>query len=159
MSDKTAGVHGIGFVACTRVRHPWDLVFEEDLPEYGEFMKAKKTHAFRERKRFELRARARASRTLRKYGYCEADVWTGEEARIAGRLLDGLRGVAIQQQQRLKNLGYFPDADTWLWGDSNPDIVGELSRQVRELAEGDAVRQKAYEFVAERLLDLSLIHI
>ena len=67
-------------------------------------MKAKKTPAFRERKRFELRARARASRTLRKYGYCEADVWTGEEARIAGRLLDGLRGVAIQQQQRLNQL-------------------------------------------------------
>ena len=153
LSDKTAGVHGIGFVACTRVRHPWDLVFEEDLPEYGEFMKAKRTPAFRERKRFELRARARASRTLRKYGYCEADVWTEEEARIAGHLLDGLRSVAGQQEKRLKQVGYFPDADTWLWGDAKVDFVGELSRQVRELADGDEVMQKAYESVAERLLD------
>ena len=37
LSDKTAGVPGIGFVACTRVRHPWDLVFEEDLPAYDHF--------------------------------------------------------------------------------------------------------------------------
>jgi len=33
LSAKTAAVPGIGFVACTRVRHPWDLIFEEDLPE------------------------------------------------------------------------------------------------------------------------------
>ena len=32
LSDRTAGIPGIGFVACTRVRHPWNLVFEEDLP-------------------------------------------------------------------------------------------------------------------------------
>ena len=28
LSERTAGVAGIGFLACTRVRHPWDLVFE-----------------------------------------------------------------------------------------------------------------------------------
>ena len=53
LSERTAGVAGIGFVACTRVRHPWDLVFEEDLPEYEHFMKARRTPAFRERRRFE----------------------------------------------------------------------------------------------------------
>ena len=26
LSDRTAAVPGIGFVACTRVRHPWDIV-------------------------------------------------------------------------------------------------------------------------------------
>ena len=33
LSSRTAAVPGIGFVAITRVRHPWDLVFEEDLPD------------------------------------------------------------------------------------------------------------------------------
>ena len=33
LTKKTAGIPGIGFVACTRVRHPWHMVFEEDLPE------------------------------------------------------------------------------------------------------------------------------
>ena len=71
LSERTAGVPGIAFVAVTRVRHPWDIVFEEDLPALEHFMKARKTPAFRERQRFELRQLARASRTVRKYGYCE----------------------------------------------------------------------------------------
>ena len=33
LSERTAKVPGIGFVAVTRVKHPWDLVFEEDLPD------------------------------------------------------------------------------------------------------------------------------
>ena len=76
LSDRTAALPGIGFVACTRVRHPWDMVFEEPLPDYGHFMKARRAQAFRERRRFELKAEARASGTLRRYGYCEGDVWT-----------------------------------------------------------------------------------
>ena len=87
LSAKTAAVPGIGFVACTRVRHPWDLIFEEDLPEYEEFMKARRTPAFRERQRFELKMDACASRTLRKYGYCDADVWSQEEREVAAALL------------------------------------------------------------------------
>ena len=31
LSDGTAGVPGIAFVAVTCVRHPWDIVFEKDL--------------------------------------------------------------------------------------------------------------------------------
>ena len=66
LTKKTAGIPGIGFVACTRVRHPWHMVFEEDLLEYEHFMMARRTPAFRERKRFELRQEANASRTLRR---------------------------------------------------------------------------------------------
>ena len=83
---------GIGFVACTRVRHPWDLVFEEDLPEYEHFMKARRTPAFRARRRFELRQEARASRTLRRYGYCEADLWTASQADRLREVKQGHRG-------------------------------------------------------------------
>ena len=81
LSDRTAAVPGIGFVACTRVRHPWHLVFEEDLPEYQQFMKARRTRAFRERRRFELRQEARASRTLRRYGYCDCLLYTSPSPR------------------------------------------------------------------------------
>ena len=115
LSDRTAAVPGIGFVACTRVRHPWHLVFEEDLPEYEQFMKARRTRAFRERRRFELRQEARASSTLRKYGYCEADLWTAEEQAAAEALLGGLKTSAREQKARLEGTGRHVDADTWLW--------------------------------------------
>ena len=42
--------------------------------------------AFRNRRRFELKLEAQASRTLRKYGFCEEDVWTEEEKAIAEKL-------------------------------------------------------------------------
>ena len=57
-------------------------------------MQAPRSLAFRERKRFELRQEAKASRTLRRYGFCEADVWTEEEADVAQELLRGLRVAA-----------------------------------------------------------------
>eukprot|EP00959_Pyramimonas_sp_CCMP1952_P042518 888897-Pyramimonas_sp.AAC.1 len=79
LSARTAGAPGIGFVACTRVRHPWDVVFEEDLPEYEAFMRVRRTRAFRERRRYELRCEARASRTLRRCGCCRADAWAPVE--------------------------------------------------------------------------------
>mgnify|MGYP005697901649 FL=1 len=111
LSERTAAVSGLGFVACTRVRHPWSIVFEEDLPEYGAFMKARRTLAFRERKRFELRQEAKASRTLRKYGFCEADIWTREEAAVALELLRGLTIAAEEQKQRLPGQGQRLDSD------------------------------------------------
>ena len=116
LSAKTAAVPGIGFVACTRVRHPWDLIFEEDLPEYEEFMKARRTPAFRERRRFELKMEACASRTLRKYGYCDADVWSKEEREVATALLSGLGTTAAEKRERLKNQGRVVDFHVALGG-------------------------------------------
>ena len=153
LSERTAGIPGIGFVACTRVRHPWDLVFEEDLPEYEHFMKARRTPAFRERRRFELRQEARASRTLRRYGYCEADLWTAEERTAADELLRGLKVLAAEQRERLRNNGKSVDSDTYLWGGAEPDYEGELAAEVVRLAAGDGARKKVLERVAERLLD------
>ena len=68
LSERTAKVPGIGFVAITRVRHPWHLVFEADLPEYRHFMVGRRKPAFRARRHFEVRQEAKASRTLREYG-------------------------------------------------------------------------------------------
>ena len=159
LSEKTAAVPGIGFVACTRVRHPWDIVFEEDLPEYGAFMKARKTLAFRERKRFELRQEAKASTTLRKYGFCEADIWTQEEAAVASELLRGLTIAAEEQKQRLLGQGRRLDGDSYLWGTQEPDFVGLLASEVARVV-GDGTFGKALcERVAARLLDRARVRV
>ena len=153
LSPRTAGVPGIGFVASTRVRHPWDMVFEEDLPEYEHFMKARRTLAFRERKRFELRQGVRASKTLRRYGYCEADLWTEEERALADELLKGLKVERDQQRERLRNQGLSVDLDAWLWGDAAPEYENLLTAEVVRLAAGDVDRKRLLAKVAERLLD------
>ena len=153
LSDRTAGVAGIGFVACTRVRHPWDLIFEADLPEYEAFMRARRTPAFRERRRFELKQEARASRTLRRYGYCEADVWSAEERDAAEALLQGLATSASEQRERLRMMGRSVDFDSWLWGEKEPDVEGELAQVVARVAGSDEGRRGMLEQVAERLLD------
>ena len=149
----------MGFVACTRVRHPWNIVFEEDLPDYGAFMKARRTLAFRERRRFELRQEAKASKTLRKYGFCEADSWTREEAAVASELLRGLTIIAREQKQRLPGQGQRLDADHYLWGDQEPDYVGELAREVGRVVGDGRYGQELCEHVAARLLDRARVRV
>ena len=154
LSARTAAVPGIGFVAITRVRHPWDLVFEEDLPDYGDWMRAVRTPQFRMRKRFELRQLAKASHTLRRYGFCEADLWGAEERVAADELLAVLRNKRADQQQRLRGVGRRVDADTWLWRDEGePDYDAVLGDAVTRCAAGDSARQEILSRVAERLLD------
>ena len=157
LTERTAAVPGLAFVACTRVRHPWDLVFEEDLPEYEHFMKARRTPAFRERRRFELRCEARSSRTLRRYGYCEADLWSPEERGLAQELLEGLKTTARMQRARLSSGGRRVDPDTWLWGEGEPDFEGELGREVQRLSAGQAAVRGRLAKVADRLLDRSRV--
>ena len=82
-----AGTVGVGLVALTRVGHPWHLMLETDLPKYGEFVAARVKAEFRSRQRFKLRLRAKASRTIRKYGFYERDVWEGADAGLAEVLL------------------------------------------------------------------------
>ena len=153
LSARTAAVPGIGFVAITRVKHPWDLVFEEDLPEFQHFMEARKKPAFRSRRRFELRQEARASRTLRRYGFCEADVWDADERESAAELLRGLQTIAGMQRHSPENHGRHIDVDAWLWPGREPDFAGELAREAVRLAGGDGVRLERLQRVAERLLD------
>ena len=91
MRRSVASAPGVGYVAVTRVKHVEHLVFEEDLPAWEVFQEAKVKPAFRQRRRMELRFRARFSRTLRKYGTCECDRWTEVEAGVAESLLKVLR--------------------------------------------------------------------
>ncbi|MCP4861774.1 MAG: AAA family ATPase, partial [Planctomycetes bacterium] len=153
LSTKTVGVAGLAFVACTRVRHPWDLVFEEDLPEYEHFMKAKNTAAFRSRRRWELRLQERSSATIRRYGFCEEDIWTKSEADAAESLLRSLRRVAERQRATLRETGNFVDDDAWLWPDGEPVYETLLRDASRELAGQDEEREAFLESVSQRLLD------
>ena len=91
MRSTAAGITGIGYVAVTRVKHVEHIVFEEDLPAWEAFQEAKLKPAFRERRRMEFRLLARFSRTLRKYGFCERDRWTAQEAEVSDALI-GLCG-------------------------------------------------------------------
>lgn len=159
LTERSVGIPGIAFVACTRVRHPSDLVFEEDLPDYEHFMQARRKPAFRERKRYELRCEARASRTLRRYGYCEADLWTDAEKKAAEALLNGLKVTAKVQSDRLSVGGLRVDASTWLWGRGEPDFDGELAKEVERLAAGDEVQRAMLGKVADRLLDRHRVRV
>jgi len=122
-------------------------------------MRARRTPAFRARKRYELRCDAKASRTLRRYGYCEADKWTEREADDARDLLIDLVAVAGRRRKDMERAGQRVDNDTWLWGDVEPDYDGELARAVVRLAAGDAMRKAALEKVAERLLDRTCVRV
>jgi len=156
LSEKTAAVAGLPFVASTRVRHPWDLVYEEDLPDYEHFMKARGTPAFRRRRRWELRLQELASITLRKYRYCSDDFWTEEEANAAASLIEVLKRFAAQQRETMRSqAGCVVDSDTWLWGEHEPDYDVLLSTAVSELQSADATEgsRALYERVVSRLLD------
>ena len=73
---RVAAMPGVAYVAFSRVKHPRQLLFDTDLPPWEVFQRARTTERFRSRRRFELRLQARFSRTLRKYGFCEANPWT-----------------------------------------------------------------------------------
>jgi hypothetical protein len=131
LGAKCAAMHGVGFVALTRVRHPSHMVFEEDLPEWVVFQGVRDTATFHRRRRFELRLEARASRTIRKYGFCEAlgEQWDRKDAERAQKLLKRLTVERENQRGSLKNTGrraYFadgrPDPDAYLW-DGEPDFL------------------------------------
>ena len=112
LTKKTASMAGIGFVAVTRVRHPSHLVFEQDLPDWEHFQEAQWTRPFRARRRFEFKITVKASHTLRKYGFCAADRWSPDEARIADALFAELRKVAAVRRMGLQT----DDLDVYLWG-------------------------------------------
>ena len=100
-----------------------------------------------------MKQEARASRTLRRYGYCEADLWTPEERAAAETMLKGLKTTASEQRERLRGQGKTADLDTWLWGDAGPDFEGELAKEAEQAAAGDEAQRNLNLRVADRLLD------
>jgi ATP-dependent DNA helicase PIF1 len=135
LGAKTAAMHGVGFVACTRVRHPSHMVFEEDLPEYEVFQSVRETPAFRRRRRFELRLEARASETIRKYGFCraEGEQWSAEDRDRATALLARLKVVREKQRASMKQLARPTDEEAYLW-EQEPDYGKLLDDAVEEVS-------------------------
>ena len=125
LSSRTAKTAGFGFVAITRVKHPRHFVFDEDLPAYSEFQEVQYKAGFRQRRRFGHRLRAKASNTLRKYGFCKADLWTVAERELASDLLDALAAVG---RDRARRQGVEADEDAWLWPEEPPCLPGLLGR-------------------------------
>ena len=141
---------GIGFVAVTRVKHVRDLIFDDDLPEWQCFQEAQYKANFRSRRRFELRLRAKASTTLRKYGFCSLDEWSRPDAEIADRLLAGLKAVG---DDRRRTQGRQGDHDAWLWDDEAPCLASLMKEQVaRTLVGMNPGEVDRVQGVAERLL-------
>ena len=84
------------------------------------------TANFRGRQRFELRLQAAASRTLRKYGFCSADLWSREDAAMAEELLRWLKARGDRERAALSQTGMATDRDAWLWPGTTPDYVALL---------------------------------
>ena len=150
LSSTTARQPGIGFVAVSRVKHVRHLVFEEDLPSWDVFQEAQYKPNFRSRRRFELRLLAQASTTLRRYGFCEADPWTREDAEVAARLLQGLQAVGDDRRRRQGKQG---DDDAWLWEEETPCLATLMLEQVARVVSGmSAAEGERVQKVGERLL-------
>ena len=141
---------GIVYTAVTCVRHPADLVFEEDLPSWEVFQSARSNAGFRARLRFDFRCAVLFSKTLRKYGFCEADSWEESETRAAAALLHGLRVVGSMRRGSMGGK-VLSDEDAHLWPDGEPDFDEVLRRVVVEQAGGDVEREGFLMSVAQRL--------
>jgi hypothetical protein len=126
-------------------------MFDTDLPAYEAFEQAKCKEEFRSRERFELRLKAKASRTLRKYGNCTADAWGREEAALAKRLLGHMQ---VETARARRRAGLDGDEDAWPWDDVSVPPVDEQFQLA--LAKECPARGAAHEEAArvcERLRD------
>ena len=151
LHERTAASPGVGYVAVTRVRHYRHLVFETDLPEWEVFQEARYSEAFRARLRFDLRAEAKFSHTLRRWGFCRADIWSPEEAGAAADLLRVLAVRGKMQRAAVSRSGRPADIDAFIWDEAELDFDGLLADAVHEEARGDAQRRDCLSAVAQRL--------
>ena len=151
LGQKIVSQPGVPFVASTRVKHPFHMMFVTDLPDYEHFQAAQWKQNFRARKRFEWRLEAKASRTLRKYGFCRVDMWSDRDADVAGKLLAGLKSDARQRRARLPTVTR-DDPDAWCWESTDVPVEEELLQQARILAGSSEQQQEEAEKVARRLL-------
>ena len=153
LSTKTARQAGIGFVAMSRVKHVRHLIFEDDLPEWDVFQEAQWTAGFRMRRRFELGLQAKASETLRKYGFCSVDSWTRGEAEVAERLIEGLQAFGDDRRKRQGRIDDLKMQEAWLWDDEEPCWTSLMQEQVQRVAGLlSGAERDLVQTVAERLL-------
>ena len=106
---RRAATPGVLFVALSRVRHPDDLMLDDDFPDMATIMKQKSTSSFQKRQRWELMMKIKFSKTLRRHMrdsalYNPSMTWTQEIsdtadvilADIARNAVDGSRTTAAE---------------------------------------------------------------
>ena len=149
LGERTVGMPGIAFTAITRVKHPWHLLFEVDLPSFEKFQEVQWKKIFRERRRFDWRLEAKASHTLRRYGYCSADPWSREEAAIADLLLD-----SVVQDTRLRRMrmGLDGDDNAWCWESDHVPLEAEMLRHANLVCEAHNLNTDLVHGITARLL-------
>ena len=160
MGARIAGTKGAGFTITTRVKHPSQFMYETELPSYEAFEQGRYTRAFRESRRWALHLEAKASRTIRKYGFlCRVPghAWSREEAALAEQLEAGLRNVRRRQQEVSRGRGGRWAQDSFIWADGDPDVATELARVCLDQARGDADLEGHFQAVARRLLGDEII--
>ena len=89
---------GVLFVALSRVKHPDDLMLDDDFPALFEILKQSKHPSFQKRQNWEKEMRAKFARTLRLHmrdadRYCHPGlhVWTADDSALVDVFLEVLR--------------------------------------------------------------------
>ena len=105
----------------------------------------------------ELRLLAKFSWTLRRYGFCEEDLWSDVQREVADALLAVLRarGQMELQAARLERGKANASEDTWPWAAACPDIVAEMAAAVARVREASVSDESMLIAVAERLQGFS----
>ena len=87
-----ASTPGVLFTTRTRVRHPDDLMLDDDFPDMATIMRQAKSASFQKRQKWERLMRVFFSRTLRRHMrdaklYTPSMVWSETESHLADQIL------------------------------------------------------------------------
>jgi hypothetical protein len=124
---KAAQKPGVLFVALSRVRHPDDLMLDDNFPDFRQLMRVRRNEAFKQRQLWEKQRHADFARTIRKHcresNVFGADLaWTEQEAAVAEQLLRSVRALPSGTLQAdwlpaaktaMPNVGVDTLADVW----------------------------------------------
>jgi len=161
LTAKTAAMAGIGLVACSRVRHPRDIVFDFELPDWDVFQRQRDSARFRWRQRWSLRLDAKFSRTIRKYGFLglpagdPTHLWTPRDRERATELVGKLSVAMLRQRSSLAGTGMPVGEDAHIWPEGEPDLRSKLEEAVLLVAADSQCGQEdigAFREVADRLM-------
>ena len=89
---RRAASPGVAFVALSRVRHPDDLMLDDDFPDMSTIMRQSTTESFYKRQRWERLMRVKFSKTLRRHMrdasiYDATKVWDEDSSELATEML------------------------------------------------------------------------
>ena len=87
---------GVLFVALSRVRHPDDLMLDDDFPDFTTILKQSRNPSFKTRQDWERRARSKFSKTIRHHMrdpelFSAEKRWTQAESDLADAILKAVQ--------------------------------------------------------------------